>query len=120
MDHGVKFFLISLIVVIPTLLSLKLLLESQRRYLKSYRKKVNPPYPVLPEEMSRRYWLRPHLFLVEVPIITVRLLTSLLDEHHDAELAQLANDVKRRWLFMLITVLAASVVMVFIMIGIGL
>lgn len=97
------FFLNGLIIFLPILIVGFIFIKAQKKFLRLYRVKKNPPYPVTEEERRKEFYNNPIKFFFNIPITTNKLWKEAFKHHKDSELNNAAKEV-RKWFYITITI----------------
>jgi|SRR3989344_7402929 len=106
------YFLFIIFTVLPITVLSFFWQNDYKRYLRLFRKKVNPPYPLSMDEIKQEYYDHPFKFLVSIPIILKTRWVIFWATHQDQELNMLAVKVRKYFFFMILIMVASFILQI--------
>ncbi len=86
--------------------------KTSRNYLKLYRKKINPTYPLSAEEIKQKYYHDSFQFIIDLPYLLKTRWIIFWESHQDKELNSLAVKLRRYFYLIVLIILANFIVRV--------
>ncbi|EKD65621.1 MAG: hypothetical protein ACD_50C00032G0008 [uncultured bacterium] len=87
----------------PFFLGCIIFLRSYKKYVRLYRKKINPDYPLLFGEATNYFSKDPLDYLQKLPIVPLLQWKIIFESHKDQELNELARKTRSSfWVFLAI------------------
>jgi len=101
-----SFYLFIISTVLPIVVVGFFWAKTSKHYLKLYRKKINPVYPLSIEEIKQKYYHDSFRFILSLPYLLKTRWVIFWESHQDKELNSLA--VKLRGYFYLIALIMVA------------
>lgn len=94
---------------IPFILAGIWMIQAQKRYLKLYRKKKNPKFPILQEEIQEYFFKNPIKWYFIAPYAVFHIFKDLWRKNPDSQLESFAKEVRKRYIIMGIVVVVSLI-----------